>query len=260
MFKKLILLLSLSLITSNCFAGASRLFDGTNDYIAVSADRIDTSNTGTVAFWFNIPAFVNGDCFFGYGDSDTAGGAAGSIFKIELRNHATCGSSARVGFIYQPNDDGTGVDAFTGVSTISTNTWYFYTLSSSGSTWKIYVNGVSETPCFWQGTNTGQWWDDLIPNGTDGTDIGAVFFEGTRTAFMNANIAYVQVYNRQLTDDEVKQIMHYPGSVNGLVGYWPVWGVTSPEPDLSGLGNTGTVTEAAESTNGPPIFLSGGSK
>ena len=67
-------------------------------------------------------------------------------------------------------------------------------------------------------------------------------------------IAYVEVWNRAIVSQEVLQSKNYPGSITrGLVGFWPLWGTASPEPDYSGQKNNGTVTGAIKGTTEPPI-------
>ena len=38
-----------------------------------------------------------------------------------------------------------------------------------------------------------------------------------------------------------------------LIGYWPLWGVESPEPDMAG-GNDMTVNGPVESSEAPPVW------
>ena len=40
-----------------------------------------------------------------------------------------------------------------------------------------------------------------------------------------------------------------------LTGYWPLDGLSSPEPDLSGFSNNGTLNSAPTLAAGPPIAL-----
>ena len=48
----------------------------------------------------------------------------------------------------------------------------------------------------------------------------------------------------------------YVGS-SDILGFWPFWG-DSPEIDLSLNANSGTVSNATTSTNGPPVMFGGG--
>ncbi len=75
--------------------------------------------------------------------------------------------------------------------------------------------------------------------------------DGTET--FDGLIAHAQSFNRMLSVEEIRQCMMFPGSIsNRLTGYWPLNGA-SQEPDLSVQGNSGTVTGAIFSSNGPPI-------
>ena len=51
--------------------------------------------------------------------------------------------------------------------------------------------------------------------------------------------------------------MWLPGSLESSQGFWPIWG-DSTEIDLSGKGNTGTVTGTTVDSSGPPVMFGGG--
>jgi hypothetical protein len=57
-----------------------------------------------------------------------------------------------------------------------------------------------------------------------------------------------------LSLNELKGLMVKTAPTQVVAGFWPLWGLSSPEPDLSGNRNDGTVTGAVRS-NHPPITL-----
>lgn len=78
---------------------------------------------------------------------------------------------------------------------------------------------------------------------------------GTIRTF-DGNISHIQIWNRVISPQEVRQSMYAPGSVrNGLRRYWPLYGTSGPEPDMAGLIgplSNGVVTGAVLAS-GPPI-------
>ena len=53
---------------------------------------------------------------------------------------------------------------------------------------------------------------------------------------------------------EIRNLVKYPGSVGeGLVGFWPLWGSSSVEPDYSGFQDNGVVTGAVRGNSDPPV-------
>lgn len=133
-----------------------------------------------------------------------------------------------------------------GASGLSVGRWYFLggTYDNASTTARAYVDCVEDGV-------------DSTPDGTRSGDGGAPLLIGDRqddaTNAWDGLIAHTMLFSRVLSVNEIRQCMFYPGSiVNGLVGYWPLWGV-SPEPDYSGNINNGTVTGALVSTDNPPI-------
>jgi hypothetical protein len=111
----------------------------------------------------------------------------------------------------------------------------------------FYRNGVSQTLD-----------GDSNPSGTRGNDGTLNLIVGNNQSPFNrcfdGRFAYVHVYRRLLSAEEIGQLMRLSQSVqNGLIAYSPFWGGAS-EPDMSGKGHTGTVTGALVSTNEPPTL------
>ena len=82
---------------------------------------------------------------------------------------------------------------------------------------------------------------------------GLIGNNGAGTRAIDGKIAHLMIFNRMLTDGEVKQCMRVPGSLtNGLLYYWPMFGDASPEPELSSFHYNATVGGTGK-FNGPPI-------
>jgi len=80
-----------------------------------------------------------------------------------------------------------------------------------------------------------------IGNKTDGTQSSGA-----------SHISYVALHNVVLTQAEILEAMRYGFTPRGLIGFWPLFGVDSPEPDYSGRKLNGTVTGTSV-VPGPPV-------
>jgi hypothetical protein len=130
-------------------------------------------------------------------------------------------------------------------STFPNNIWVHGVLTLDGSkTGNFYINGVLDsTSPHMTGTSIGGPYNANI--GKAGTD----YYKGL--------IADLAVWNVVLTPLEIAALAKgvRPPQIRkpSLVGYWPLQGIQSPEPDLSGYANNGTLTGTA-SAFGPPLM------
>jgi hypothetical protein len=207
----------------------SRLLSGT-DHITASALSptaatasiwIYQTSTDGYAVAFNAPNAVDRSWgFFLVG---------GSPNKMAIYGEASGGS-----FHYDP-----------GSTTISLNTWYhlaFTYNSTSGLTG--YVNGAVD------GT--------AAASGTLAAATSLVMGQGTGGTNFPGRVADAAVWNTTLTAGEVLSLSQgarpkdvRPGSI---IGYWPLDGLVSPEPDMSGGHNSGTLTGTSLAP-GPPVMM-----
>lgn len=118
----------------------------------------------------------------------------------------------------------------------------------------VFVSSA-ERHAYVAGGNKGSNTTDAVPTSIDSVYIGA---NTTGTNPMPGRIGEVGVYNVALSDAEVAA---HAGGVSlrlirpaSLVGYWPVWGVASPEPDLSGGGRNMTLTGTPAQADHAPVM------
>lgn len=82
----------------------------------------------------------------------------------------------------------------------------------------------------------------------------------TAGRYLNGNLAEFGTWTNSLTQQEIQALANgclpYQVRPAALAAYWPLWGLQSPEPDLSGASNSGTLTGTAFATHAPvSLFL-----
>lgn len=75
---------------------------------------------------------------------------------------------------------------------------------------------------------------------------------------LNGRVADAALWNVVLSDTEIKALALGARPINirptALIGWWPLDGLQSPEPDLSGLANNGVLTGTTLAA-GPPVMM-----
>jgi hypothetical protein len=137
----------------------------------------------------------------------------------------------------------------------SVGTWYNIVGTYNGSTaQKIYVTtagGSTTTASANPGTSG-------LFSTTDGPRIGYDIEQGpVNSNFLNGSVADCGLWNVELTAQEVAGLATgaRPSQIRtaNVVGWWPLGGIQSPEPDLSGNAGNGTLTGTAPDF-GPPLL------
>ncbi len=121
-----------------------------------------------------------------------------------------------------------------GGSPIILNTWTSLAATSDGKTIKFYVNGEL----------VGDIAANYVANISRSLRIGTGGTEGNPRYFFNGKISEVRIWNRVLTQDEIKQSMNHrlQGNEPGLVGYWPLnEGNGNTVSDKTANNNIGTI-------------------
>lgn len=140
-----------------------------------------------------------------------------------------------------------GVTTWTYGGNITAGNWYQFTFTwSTGGTATLFFNGSSVS----SGSKT---WS---------ANTGTHFYFGNATSAggrqLSGSIADIAIWNAPLAQGEVTALANgaRPGSIRqgSLIGWWPLDGQQSPEPELSGNAKNATVT-GTTSTSGPPIMM-----
>jgi hypothetical protein len=121
------------------FGGSSIAFDGTGDYLITPYLPLFDMWRGdlTVEGWFYFNSLSNVPHLFQFAEPNVSS----SEFRVTIYVQSSVAKMyTQVG--------STGADRITGTTTLSTGQWYHIALTKSGSTFTLWVNGVS------QGTST----------------------------------------------------------------------------------------------------------
>ena len=157
-------------------------------------------------------------------------------------------------FEFNVNDDNAGADRrhieeWQGwIAGTSNNIWYHYawTWSASANDMKLYVDGVEKTLVV---VNAG-----AVAALSADADPFVVGDFGTSNSFeLDGKMAYLRLFDRVLSQNEVLEIMHTPDAiVNGLV-FGPNLTNSSAKDPVTGV--TPTINGATLDSAGPPVYF-----
>ena len=168
---------TLDLTNMSFDSSAKMVFDGTNDYISIPTYTFGNGNW-TLNMLINANDFNNFNLM-----SNTSGGPVTNAF------------GAYSSKIFYYNYDGSW-QSHSGNTTLSTGTWYMLTwvnyagATANLGTMQMFVNGIADSSVF----------NSYTTNGGPCNAIGANWYSS-----FNGKIDAVQVYNKSLTAQEVKQ-------------------------------------------------------
>lgn len=231
----------------------SRSFASTADGIVAPSGTSAPTNIYTGSITVSVWCFptVVGDaehdivCKWGSGSADQQ-------FKIGFGAFSVIGNYS-IGACIGPNFPTTGnYTAFGNSSEIVANKWYNIILlaNAGNNTMTIEAvggnfSGVGSVGISLQGTNANR--SSSAQNIEIGKNASLYQFYGS--------IAEFGIWNAALSPGEINSLQQ---GVNcnlirrdSLVGYWPLYGQASPEPDLSGNVNNGTVTNTTAANHAP---------
>ena len=213
----------------------SRQFRVANSDVITLANTPSTPTAYTYAFWL-----------FGNATPVTTTTTQPVVFGVTSGNfgfswdHAS--SSFKQAFFHQLSG-GTFVSAQVS-GTLSASVWYHFAGTWDGSNLTCYKNGVSQASPAAASVAT------MAGVSTLGADHNSNFWIGFMGEF-----AY---WTRALAANELLGLANghlakeFPQS---LKIYLPLWGLQSPEPDLSGNANNGTLSAALPQGGNPPVTL-----
>ena len=223
----------------------ARSFNGTTEGIGFPNNGIDVQTQLAITAWVNPAAApASGSQFTVVANGRSAGNRN---FVLDYRNIS--GTLQ----LEVSNSVGASFGEMRAVTTLSTGVWHSIVFSVDWTlnpwTGTCFVDGSSVTV-----TNSG-----AVTTGTPSTaDTIQQIGEIASVAFWNGNLSEIAVRKGVLlTANEAKA--HNAGErpsrirPTSIVGWWPIDGLQSPEPEYSGNKMVGTLTGTAFAT-GPPLM------
>ena len=217
------------------WSSGSFIFDGTDDIIQWAIQPVTgVTNDITYNMWFNMNSTSGDQAFFSFRDS-----------MITLNN------GTQWKYWWNVN----AVNGQITTSAIQTGTWYNMTLTQSGSSTTLYINGIAQ-PSIVSGNITAT---------RDAKAIGQYDLSPSAYGKYNGKISLAQIYNKCLTSSEITQnyaaigSRYFPLQVQYLV----VAGGGGGNNNRSGGGGaggllSGTTTSLSLNTNYTVTVGSGG--
>ena len=218
----------------------SRTFNGTSDVITLSPSAsIDTMGGNlTIAAWIFLTDSTTGHAIWG----NDGGGTP--ILRIDA------------GLVLEGLVMG-ATSGFTGSTSVPfavpINAWAHVAMTyDDGGDRRVhlYINGAEVSP--YSGTDT------VVGAEQFTTGFGAFIGNDIVPELFQGSLAEIRVYNAALSAGQIATIAaDTAGTVNAagagasLVAYLHLCGITSPEPDASGNGNTGALTGTGGGTASP---------
>ena len=212
--------------------GTGCSFDGTDDYIQNLVSNFQASDEqGTITAWVKPDNFDDSQAIFGSGDN----GSTNRLLDVHL-------SSAYAGRVYIVQQNLGTSNVVLSDDALVSGQWNFLVAISTGTEYKIYVNGVESSLTTTSGVNNGNWFADTQYR--DNITIGALEFNNVKTYLFDGTIDNVRIYNRVLSPVEIQNLYNW---APGPMGYWKLdegQGLTAY--DSSGNNVTGTLDSAVD--------------
>lgn len=227
----------------------SRNFDGSDDLItSTSSESLDDLPAYTIVVWMYNTGLGTANGGYMY-SKNPSGSAVGRKF-----NHDDFNVDYTLVFTANSTGSSGNPTRRTSNNFFVENKWYGMCATWDGSLTAANIhiykleNGVFSEATYQTST------DGITAVASDAADTVVIGNRVGGARSFDGSLAFMQVWARVLSNGEMIQALLYPGSImNNLRGFWPLWGSSSIEPDLSGNGNHGTVTGAIKGLTEPPI-------
>lgn len=174
-------------------------FDGTDDYL-YTRETISNATEGSVFVVYKMSTYVAL-----LGRTILSSGRQSGVDMWYFSSQQSVTNNDNKMYVYGEiaNDGGNAV--FT-TDEVTLTDYVIGNVTSDGSTWKIYKDGVEQALSIRVGANTGAWWGD-VANRT-GFGLGAAY-DGDAFNYFIGDIAEVIVYDRDLSDTERQGVESY---------------------------------------------------
>lgn len=175
--------------------GEGYTLNSTNNSKTTIANFRSADQSGSISLWFKTTSTGTVQAMFSSAD------------EASTNNYISVLMSpvGLVGRIYLQNNTGVGVtnQVYSTSGVYNDGNWHHAVIISNSSTWSIYVDGVLQSLTVTLGLNTGDWFADSINR--DNVTIGNLN-RSTPIAYFQGSLDDVRVYNRVLSQGEVKEL------------------------------------------------------
>lgn len=153
-----------------------------------------TGTKGSVTLWCKIDTGNTYEGLFSFGGSNDA-----SVIRVDCRNNEVGTMRLRIG---QTIAAGPTYNYFYGSTNFSFDELHFVALTSDGSTWKLYLDGVLQTLTIVSGSNTGAWAGDTTGAAID-TVFGCLRSNATDSQNLNGDMDEIVIWDDELGQDAI---------------------------------------------------------
>jgi hypothetical protein len=189
--------------TTNAAVGYGVSFGASSDIYTNTANWQSSDSAGTISAWAMLTTATNGELQV-FSSSDTA--SIDYFVLVQMFNNL----GARI-----VQNGGSTVDVVHTTTWRPTpNTWHHIAFVSSGSAWSIWCDGVNRALTVTLGSNTGDWFSDTARR--DNWCISALRRSSVVYSPSGSKVDEVRIYNRALTDDEIKQLYRMGAIPKGI--------------------------------------------
>src|SRR6266536_5127219 len=179
--------------------GGALSFDGSNDYVEVPySASLNITSAVTLSAWISQDALVAGNKEIIFKGAD----ALNTSSRVNYGLRAT--ASGKIAFVYRDAADTIFPVYQTATAVIAAATTYHvavvHTFGNGGAT-KIYLNGVSQSASWTQGTG-----NETPMTASKPLWLGSIQSSGVPVNYWNGDLDDVRVYNRALSATEIASL------------------------------------------------------
>lgn len=220
--------------------GASREFSGSGQYLTASdAASLTPSGAFSIVGWFKPDTKVGTEFCGKYASNQ-------SEYAI------ACGNNQNLYWFLYDETNNAYIGRYVDSGDWSAGSWIRLACTYDGGTAssgvKIFIDGAQEDSGNFESGSFSQ-----VRDTTSDLILGyAQAWGGSR---YDGHMAHVQLFDFELDTAACEEALWYPGTVDGLMAYWPLYGSDTTEPDYGPNGHSLTNTSTTESTDGPPVTL-----
>lgn len=158
--------------------------------VVLGSTSYGNTTTGSISLMFKLGTVANAQfhTFFGYGGASTTNPGT-------LRLDVTRSSGTMSFRFVQRSDGDAAFNTVTFALEAEDDAWHHLAVTSDGSTWRMYIDGIERTLTVAAGSNSGNWFGDTTIGSGVIASLGKVVYNGSNTNFLDASLADVRLYD-----------------------------------------------------------------